>query len=365
MVLLLRAILGLWGPFNSWSNEDLVRARTASSVRHVESALREYQREVRTFQLRALREVGVNLKASEPIEVYPRSYVDVFDVYQRPARDYIETIENGGASDEAWEAFEKRLNGIIESDVAITERNEVENIWDELEDAGLMDWQDDGPLHDDDNPDELMSRDDMEALIENELELDEEDPDDEDESESRSRVKVLGYRRVIRPELSMHGACGLCVVAATQWYTRGDLKAIHARCKCIVLPVTKEEDPGTALNRDDLRQSLDFIYASAGGNTRNKLKRIRVAVRDHGELGSTLTYSAKRGWQPKPYYRPYRKPTATDQQLRLEKRLADLNGTVENLRAQLERGEGDPAGVRHAIWETEQVIRDVAARVAR
>lgn len=96
---------------------------------------------------------------------------------------------------------------------------------------------------------------------------------------------VVGYRRIIHPELSKFGSCGLCVVAADQMYRREDLLPLHDDCECTVLPATVSADPGLSLNRED----LDAVYAAAGGSTaREDLQRTRVTVLDHGELGPIL-----------------------------------------------------------------------------
>jgi hypothetical protein len=75
-----------------------------------------------------------------------------------------------------------------------------------------------------------------------------------------AEVHHLQYRRVLHPELSRHGACGLCVAASDRTYYRGDLMPIHARCKCEVLPVIGSKDPGQSINKAD----LDRLYATAG-----------------------------------------------------------------------------------------------------
>lgn len=100
----------------------------------------------------------------------------------------------------------------------------------------------------------------------------------------RSTPAVRGYRRILRPELSEGGACGLCIVAADRIYGREELMPIHAKCKCSVLPVTRTSDPGLKLNNDDLAE----LYADADGNTREKLKRTRYRIEQHGELGPVL-----------------------------------------------------------------------------
>lgn len=107
--------------------------------------------------------------------------------------------------------------------------------------------------------------------------------------------KVIGYRRIIHPELSKGGVCGLCVIAADRKYKASDLKAIHLECKCTVLEIFADFDPGQQLNGKD----LDALYATAGGNTRDLLKRTRYKLVDHDELGLLLT--GKKG-APIPYF---------------------------------------------------------------
>lgn len=90
---------------------------------------------------------------------------------------------------------------------------------------------------------------------------------------SLSSRQVIGYRRVVHPELSKGGSCGLCLVASTRMYSRPDLKPVHDRCHCEVLPVTREHDPGDSLNRIDLGD----LYDAAGDRNRAApLKRVRV-----------------------------------------------------------------------------------------
>lgn len=96
--------------------------------------------------------------------------------------------------------------------------------------------------------------------------------------------EVIGYRRIIHPELSAGGVCGMCVVAADRIYRIGQLKAIHGRCKCTVAEVYLDFDPGGQLNGQD----LDALYKAAGGNVIDRLARLRFNVVDHSELGPTL-----------------------------------------------------------------------------
>ncbi|WP_280393057.1 hypothetical protein [Nocardia wallacei] len=108
---------------------------------------------------------------------------------------------------------------------------------------------------------------------------------------------VIGYRRVIHPELSKSGVCGMCIVAADRKYKVRDLKAIHARCKCTVVEIFEDFDPGKDLNGKD----LNALYKAAEGNTRDLLKRTRYQLVDHDELGLLLV--GKKG-APIPYFAP-------------------------------------------------------------
>lgn len=95
---------------------------------------------------------------------------------------------------------------------------------------------------------------------------------------------VIGFRRILHPELTMSGPCGLCIVAATRIYGKKDLKPLHNGCACSSLPVTKSNDPGNSINLED----LDKFYDAAGGTGREGLQRVRVQVSEHGELGPIL-----------------------------------------------------------------------------
>lgn len=93
------------------------------------------------------------------------------------------------------------------------------------------------------------------------------------------------FRRVIRPEASRTGVCGLCLVASDRLYYRGDLLPIHGNCFCDVIPVTRENDPGSILNRD----TLDELYADAGFSTyADDLRKTKYVIAEHGELGPIL-----------------------------------------------------------------------------
>lgn len=95
---------------------------------------------------------------------------------------------------------------------------------------------------------------------------------------------VTGWRRVIHPELSAQGSCGLCVAASDRVYKVNDLQPIHQRCNCIPAPILDGKDPGGVLNDLDLAR----LYKDAGSTGAKDLKRTRYQVSEHGELGPVL-----------------------------------------------------------------------------
>lgn len=115
---------------------------------------------------------------------------------------------------------------------------------------------------------------------------------DLDTGKTRSGPKVIGYRRVIHPERSRGGTCGMCIAAADRIYHVGQLMPLHHLCHCTIAAVTEDFDPADDLNAVDLNQ----LYKEAGGTSVAHLKRTRYQVDEHGELGPTLV--------PKSKYRP-------------------------------------------------------------
>lgn len=95
---------------------------------------------------------------------------------------------------------------------------------------------------------------------------------------------VDGWRRIIHPEMSRGGTCGLCVAASDRTYKRGDLMALHADCHCTVLPIVNGQDPGVDLNAADFA----LLYDAAGSTSAKDLKKTRFVVHQHGELGPVL-----------------------------------------------------------------------------
>lgn len=107
--------------------------------------------------------------------------------------------------------------------------------------------------------------------------------------------EVIGYRRVVHPELNKSGqSCGLCIVASTMVYSKGDLLPIHASCKCEVAEVYELNgeifDPGEQINMEDLKAFYSEAQNSAGNPSTHgwDLKRQRYEIVEHPEYGTAL-----------------------------------------------------------------------------
>ncbi|TGB37883.1 hypothetical protein [Mycolicibacterium peregrinum] len=105
----------------------------------------------------------------------------------------------------------------------------------------------------------------------------------------KAKTKIIGYRRVIHPELSYGGTCGMCIAASDRIYYVAELLPIHAHCKCTIAAITEDYDPADDLNAVDLNQ----LYKDAGGTSVAHLKRTRYKVDQHGELGSVMVPKSK------------------------------------------------------------------------
>lgn len=161
-----------------------------------------------------------------------------------------------------------------------------------------------------------------------------------------------GYRRVLHPELdSGKPPCGLCVIAADVVYRDEDLMPIHARCRCTVVAVGAEDDPGFRLNRED----LDRIYEQAGGTGRDALKLIRVEVVEHGELGPWLVNPTQR-------FRGPREVSKTKSDDPAERALAQLETLQEDLERLLNQKTAGIDTSEAEKWHR-QKIREVNARI--
>jgi hypothetical protein len=102
--------------------------------------------------------------------------------------------------------------------------------------------------------------------------------------------RVIGWRRIVHPELSEGGSCGMCIVASTRLYQVERLMEIHPGCNCLPMEVYDGADPGGLINDEDLER----FYAEAGGKQIEELAQTRYQVNEHGELGPVMARSQHR-----------------------------------------------------------------------
>lgn len=180
---------------------------------------------------------------------------------------------------------------------------------------------------------------------------------------------ITGYRRILHPELSETGPCGLCVVAADRVYSKEDLHPLHDRCKCEVLPIIGSLDPGLELNRDE----LDALYAAAAeeearvarargrapsiSTGRQALKRIRVALAEHGELGPVLVDARQNYRGPRQVARTRRELPDANARRRAE--LASLEDKFAQLLRRSAAGEDVERPLEYQAGRIEQLRREL------
>ncbi|GAA0835632.1 hypothetical protein GCM10009525_41730 [Streptosporangium amethystogenes subsp. fukuiense] len=84
---------------------------------------------------------------------------------------------------------------------------------------------------------------------------------------------IVGYKRTLSDR---NNHCALCVVAATNTYSREDLLPIHPSCGCSVEPIYRSSDDSS------------FIDDEVSNAYKRALAKGTIAVTDHGEYGPYL-----------------------------------------------------------------------------
>lgn len=163
---------------------------------------------------------------------------------------------------------------------------------------------------------------------------------------------ILGFRRILHPELSANGPCALCVVAADRVYKKQDLLPIHDNCVCEVLPVLAGMDPGINLNADDLAA----LYRAAGGTGAKGLHRVRVALTEHGELGPVLVDAGQRYRGPAEVARA----VIPDRRTRARAQLDALEAQFAILQQRAARGEDVQKPLAWHVRAIEKYERELA-----
>jgi hypothetical protein len=301
IVKLLKLLLGLWGDFGSARDVDVVAGLAARSATLVGSSMLASRKLERAYLTTVLRELDA-APSSLPdlVNPYPRSGVSGMDVYRRPAEQFVYALSQGSSVEDARTIGVERLTGLGTQDVKLAERDEADRVY-------------------------------------------------------KASGKVIGWRRIIHPELSKTGTCGLCLVAATRFYTRGDLMPLHGpSCNCGTFPVTKTDDPGLKLNQDDLQN----IYDTAGSTAAEDLLNTRVQVNEHGELGPILVREGDHFRTAKDAGRPeYVKPTPKSIRSAQEKAVGEARGELSHLQSLSNPDARSIKYVREHLTTLEQALK--------
>lgn len=225
------AVAAAWGGFDGWYRDDLVNevaVESAEISRGGQQAIAGIAEQYTAMVVAVMRDEQVSVTDTRLPPV--RNGADLAGVYRRPVDQYRQKVALGADPGEAQRTAVFRRDGLVFSDLLLAER--------------------------------------------------------EAQQAQMAAQKVKKFRRIIRPELSQSGTCGLCIAASDQIYSTRNLLPIHApSCRCKVLPIIGDDDPGQSLNRED----LDKLYAEAGSAKADDLRRTRYRVNQHGEFGPVLT----------------------------------------------------------------------------
>ena len=237
---------GLWQTLSpaDWWNDAVVAGISARVAMNYISVLAEARRAGSSYASFVLKSMGITADGSVLAFEYPRVNTDLWLVSARPSGSYRhEAVQTPDLRPDSWPKLgEEHYDTVL---------NWLNAALDRLEKTAEMD----------------ISKASNDAA-----------------AERYKRSGVSLFRRVIHPEMSTTGVCGLCVAAATRVYSKENLNGLHNRCKCTVAPVLDGKDPADLLNGEDLRR----LYKNATGTSANALAQTQYKVVEHTELGSVL-----------------------------------------------------------------------------
>lgn len=302
---LIKALLGVWSGFLYWGDDDLMNSAAARSALAVMSAVTASRRLELGYTRAVLDEYGIEHGELDFDDVYPRSGVHPLEVYRRIALQYRWRLSQGASTTQAEAAAIERLESLAQTDVRIAGRDTSHGIY--------------------------------------------------------SPLTITGWRRVLHPELSRTGPCGLCVVASTRVYRSGDLEDIHDLCVCGKLPIVNGIDPGAEMNKADLER----IYEAAGGNSAEALKDVRVVVKQHGEIGPVLVQDGQ-NWRDyaDAGATPYSPPTVDEYRAGLLTMKESVVGTIDRLEQRRPTATTDRAAIESALRGDRDFLAALEKRMA-
>jgi hypothetical protein len=162
----------------------------------------------------------------------------------------------------------------------------------------------------------------------------------------RGDQTAAGYRRV----LTGSEDCAMCVLASTQRYHREDLLPIHPGCDCDVAPIRGGVDPGQVIDPgrlDAIHASVKEQFGKSDLGGREVDYRL-IEVRDHGEIGPTLTWRGQHFDGPSNVPAP-KAPPAPDRRLDAGDLTAEQGREIAALAQAQARGELTAAEYRRRV----------------
>jgi hypothetical protein len=254
--------------FNEWYSTAAITTWAASLVRGIEALQRAlarqtdalFCRQAMVMTGRTVRPVGaVDVSTLRKGVTHAGAYGRVADTY----RYQQSLVDSGKQVQAAIDAAVSRAEAVVETDTQLVVRAQAQRFM--LAQPAVPLEQQPGPV---------LTAD-----------LAGTEPQRAPEASVSRRARLIGYRRIVHPELSRGGTCGMCIVASHRLYKRDDLLPIHGGCNCLPMPVYEGADPGSIINDADLER----FYAEAGGKQAAELKRTRYQVTNNGELGPVLS----------------------------------------------------------------------------
>jgi len=108
----------------------------------------------------------------------------------------------------------------------------------------------------------------------------------------KANDNVVGYLRT----LSGAESCGLCYVASTQRYTRGDLMPIHPGCDCGEMPIYGDTDVGQIIDQQQLDATHEAVSERFGVQdaSAREIDYRKIVIKNHGELGPYLAVKGQK-----------------------------------------------------------------------
>lgn len=176
---------------------------------------------------------------------------------------------------------------------------------------------------------------------------------------------VTGYRRVIHPEVSRGGTCGLCIAASTRKYRVEELMALHGGCHCTQLPIVGGADPGLEINE---AAYVEAERLTGGQTSRQALAKTRFRVDQHGELGPVLAPAdepIRTAREVKRATNKVTKPKTIEQKIRtLENKRRTMQTELDGLQGRIKSGELDSEQWQGMVEQFDQRIAELGDEAA-